>query len=179
MKECSIENCNRKHHGKGYCKYHYQNYTRYGDPEFTKRVPNDGRSKLPEYIIYAKIKNRCYNENDHSYNRYGGRGIFMSDGWLKDFWSFYNDVGNRPTKKHQIDRIDNNKGYSKDNCRWVLPVVNARNRNNSFTENEVRQIRQMLGKQMVLVDIADKFGVDRTTIHKIKTNKHYKNYGVL
>jgi len=102
----------------------------------------------------------------------------MSDEWLGNFWKFYEDMGKRPTKKHQIDRINNNKGYSKDNCRWVTAKENARNRNNPFSEEDVKRIRLMLQYRMG-VDVAKDFNVSPSTISKIKVGCHYKNYGEL
>lgn len=87
-----------------------------------------GMWKTRIYRVWSGIKSRCLNENNERYNDYGGRGITICDEWLQ-FENFYNDMGNAPTPKHQIDRIDNNKGYSKENCRWVTASQNMANRN--------------------------------------------------
>ncbi|MDU0429224.1 AP2 domain-containing protein [Staphylococcus chromogenes] len=81
-----------------------------------------------EYNSWLSIKTRCYNPNHHAYHRYGGRGIKMDNRWLNSFENFLNDMGKAPTKKHQIDRINNDSDYTKDNCRWVTPKENAHNR---------------------------------------------------
>jgi len=79
-----------------------------------------------EYVIWMGIKARCLNPNNAAYKNYGGRGITICDEWMK-FEKFFEDMGKRP-KDMQIDRIDNNKGYYKENCRWVSPKENSNNR---------------------------------------------------
>lgn len=64
------------------------------------------------------MKQRCINENSVYYANYGKRGITVCDRWLK-FENFIKDMGEPPTKKHSLDRIDNNKGYCLKNCRWT------------------------------------------------------------
>lgn len=73
------------------------------------------------------MKSRCSNEKNTRYSDYGGRGIKVCDEWLNSFESFYRDMGEGYKEGLQIDRIDNNRGYSKDNCRWVYRSINARN----------------------------------------------------
>ncbi|MEN6312767.1 MAG: hypothetical protein ABFD25_00810 [Clostridiaceae bacterium] len=75
------------------------------------------------------MKNRCYNPKAKRFNRYGGRGISVCDEWLhrsKEFicWARANGYNDNL----QLDRIDNDKGYSPDNCRWVTVRENSRNR---------------------------------------------------
>lgn len=91
------------------------------------------------YKRYQNIKKRCYNKNDIGYKNYGGRGIKICRKWLgkngfKNFliWALENGY----SENLQIDRIDNNKGYSPDNCRWVDKKTNMRNRRNSIKIDE-------------------------------------------
>jgi hypothetical protein len=79
-------------------------------------------SATPTYRIWTGIFTRCYNPKNNIYKYYGARGIQVCDRW-KDFRNFYADMGERP-KGLQLDRIDNNKHYSPDNCRWVTAKEN-------------------------------------------------------
>jgi hypothetical protein len=101
----------------------------------------------PEYGVWCGIKARCLNPKSKYYSRYGGRGITVSDRWLKGengvsaYDCFLTDMGRRPTNKHQIEREDNDKGYSKENCTWATKTEQMRNRCNTIlVEVEGRNI---------------------------------------
>lgn len=81
-----------------------------------------------EYEAYHAMINRATNTNYYYYHRYGGRGIRVCDRWLESFENFYTDMGNAPSKDHSLDRVDNSKGYSPDNCRWATKKEQAENR---------------------------------------------------
>lgn len=83
-------------------------------------------AKTRIYKIWAGILTRCNNPKVNIYKYYGGRGITVCDRW-KDFANFYADMGDR-IGNMQVDRIDNDKGYSPENCRWVTPEENMNNR---------------------------------------------------
>src|SRR5229473_4149092 len=92
-------------------------------------------SSTPEYRVWNKIKQRCYNQRNDSYRLYGGRGITVSDEWRTSFTRFLADMGIRPSLKHSLDRINNNGPYSLTNCRWATPCQQQRNRcNNHIVE---------------------------------------------
>jgi len=91
------------------------------------------------YHVWWNMIQRCENKKAISYPNYGGRGISVCEEW-HDFENFYKDMGKRPKGK-QLDRIDNDGNYCKENCRWVSSKENMRNRNNKVfvTYNGVRQ----------------------------------------
>lgn len=93
------------------------------------------------YGIWSTMKHRCENPKREKYKDYGARGISVCDEW-KDPNRFIDwAMGNGYSNGLQIDRIDNNKGYSPDNCRWVTPKENSRNRRNTvcITVNGVQK----------------------------------------
>lgn len=82
----------------------------------------------PEYRTWANIKTRCYNSRHNRYPYYGAKGIRMCPEWKASFKAFYEDMGNRPTPSHWIDRIDPYGDYEKSNCRWILPKYQGKNK---------------------------------------------------
>jgi len=90
-----------------------------------------GRYGTPEYHTWESIKARCHNPKDKCYPRYGGAGILVCDEWLHSFEAFFRDMGEKPSLKHSIDRMNNEKGYSSDNCRWATKREQANNRKNN------------------------------------------------
>lgn len=88
------------------------------------------------YRVWDGMISRCHREKYHSYKRYGGRGITVCDEWRNDFHAFYEwAIRNGYHEGLSIDRIDNDKGYSPDNCRWVTMKVQGNNkRSNHYIE---------------------------------------------
>lgn len=91
-----------------------------------------GKSNTRLYRLWIGMKTRCYNPNDKRYNDYGGRGIKICGEWLEDFTAFYDwAMANGYSDGLSIDRIDNNRGYSPDNCRWQTMTEQAGNKRTS------------------------------------------------
>jgi hypothetical protein len=86
---------------------------------------------VPEYSVWAGMLRRCYNTHEKSYPRYGGRGIFVCERWKTSFEAFYEDMAPRPSPHHSLERINNDLGYSKENCIWATNVTQARNKRNN------------------------------------------------
>ena len=114
-----------------------------------------GMYKTAEYMTWQGIKRRCYTKGFKQYADYGGRGITVCDRWMK-FENFLGDMGKRPVGM-SLDRIDNNKGYSKENCRWATEFEQKRNtrRNRWITFN---------GETKCLQDWADGIGIKANTL---------------
>lgn len=106
-----------------------------------------GQSKTRLYGIWCGMKSRCTNPNHPKYKDYGGRGIDVYDGWLHDFSAFrdwalsngYDD--NASIGQCSLDRINNDKGYHPDNCRWASAKEQSYNkRNNRLRRDQVEVI---------------------------------------
>lgn len=114
--------------------------------------------------IYYQMKQRCYNTNHTEYHNYGGRGITICDEWLdendgaKRFFEWASANGYKDNLT--IDRVDNNRGYSPDNCRWVTRYEQSRNRRTNV-------IVEYKGQQMILKDFSKLTGVNRNTASKM------------
>lgn len=128
-------------------------------PEAARKASTvHGGRYLPEYSIWSAMIKRCGNSKADNYERYGGRGISVCESWL-NFENFFRDMGSRPTLKHSIDRIDNDKGYSKDNCRWATGVeqsANKRTPKNSSTGTKGVSFGKGIGKYVAYISIDGK-----------------------
>lgn len=90
------------------------------------KKPGEHRSKV--YSAWKNAKYRCYNDDYLSSDNYKGRGIVMSDEFINDFEAFYNYIGDPPSKRHTLERIDVNGNYERGNLTWALPDKQARNK---------------------------------------------------
>lgn len=82
----------------------------------------------PLYRTWHQMRRRCYRPKEVGYVNYGGRGISVCDEWKYNFECFVGDMGAKPSKNHSLDRINNEMGYSKDNCRWATRTEQNRNK---------------------------------------------------
>lgn len=118
-----------------------------------------GMRQTDEYRTWTHIKSRCFNAKVPEYKHYGGRGITMCSKWTESFEDFLADMGERPSKKHSIDRINNNGNYEPGNCRWATHKTQA---NNTRSNRKVT----VNGTTKNMTQWADDIGVTREVIHK-------------
>ena len=120
-----------------------------------------GLSKQPFYISWSNMKSRCDNPNNHSYKDYGQRGISYTDKW-KTFEGYRDDMLKTWKKGLTLERLDVNKGYSKENCTWETRYKQSINRRNTrFFEHD--------GMSKTLSDWARYLGKSRSAM----ANRYY------
>ena len=113
-----------------------------------------GSSKKDGYLAWQGMITRCTNKNHKWYHRYGGRGVTIDQSWIDSFHKFMSDMGPRPTKKHSIERKDNNKGYEPGNCVWATKTTQNCNRGN------YNRVYEMDGQRMCLAEWIRATGVN-------------------
>ena len=111
-----------------------------------------------EYTTWRNMKARCYNPNHISFPYCGANGITVCSEWLDNFPQFLKDMGRRPSGKYSLDRIDNNKGYSKGNCRWATPETQM----NNMTINRILTFND---KSQTVSQWSREIGLTHFTIH--------------
>ena len=123
------------------------------------------KNKMPEYGSWCAMKNRCNNPRHESYGRYGGRGITYDPAW-NDFAIFLNDVGLKPDSKMELERINNDKGYCKKNCRWATHKEQTRNRGGK----RATRLYTFDEKTMCIADWAKEVGIRPQSMQKRLNN---------
>lgn len=117
-----------------------------------------GMGKTRTYNSWQRIRQFCYNPNCKKYPKYGGRGIKVCDRWLESFQNFLEDMGERP-EGMTLDRKDNDKDYTPENCRWATPKQQSNNRNycKKF---------EYKGELLTIAELADRFNWSYSTLYQ-------------
>lgn len=94
-----------------------------------REVSKHGESnKTPEYLAWANMRKRCRSPTHKQYADYGGRGIDVEDPRWDEYPIFLADMGRKTSPAHSLDRIDNERGYYRENCRWATQSEQLLNR---------------------------------------------------
>lgn len=116
-----------------------------------------GMYQAPIHRVWSNMIQRWYNPKNKVYHNYGGRGIVVCDRWRTSFEAFYQDVGDVPFEGAQLDRINNDLGYLKDNVHWATSSENLNNtRRTRYITHE--------GKRLSVSQWARELGIPRRTI---------------
>jgi len=161
-KKCSNNDCtNQKeryfHNGKfkqfkKYCKEHNKKRV-----TKVKRVRESGNTSNDLYSTWTGMLQRCFDKKSKNYKNYGGRGISVCDEWVKSFSKFYEDMGPKP-QGFSLDRINNDKGYSKSNCKWSSRKEQARN-------NRLNVLITYNGETNCIKYFCEKYGINQFTAY--------------
>lgn len=123
-----------------------------------------GCSDTPTQRSWTEMKRRCLYPHRRGYKNYGGRGIKVCDRWLHGdgvktgFHCFLEDMGERPSLQHQLDRIDNNGNYEPANCRWATRQEQMKNRQHSIKV-------ELNGEKLSVAEAAEKTGLTTNTLY--------------
>ena len=183
---CKVDNCENLVFAKGFCRKHYLRDYRYGDVNAVKErkdyikkgkeSPNYKHGKWDHYLYktWKNMMSRCYSESDHAYKNYGARGIKVCDRW-HDINNFILDMHPKPEGK-SLDRIDNQKGYCPENCRWASDTTQSRNRRYAKLDIEkANKIRNLKSEGVKRAEIANMFGVSISLVKKVISGEYWKN----
>lgn len=116
---------------------------------------------MSEYSSWCSMRNRCNNPNSTHYERYGGRGIKHDPSW-SDFSVFLKDMGEKPSPKMELERINNDKDYCKENCRWATRKEQTRNRGGK----RATRLYTFEGRTMCIADWAKEVGISSQSMQK-------------
>ncbi len=134
-----------------------------------KRATTHGMTKTSTYTAWRSMKRRCTLKTDHSYTRYGERGITICARWLLSFENFLADMGEKP-EGFYLDRIDNNGGYELGNCRWVDAKTSTWNR-------ECTRYVEVEGKSVPIMEAARLLGLGELRLYHF-INKYGEVEGI-
>ena len=160
-RQCPV--CQKAYRKKRYAEFREHDYKKSREwveknQEKVKQNASDYAKKRPGHCCYRTMINRCYSPKNDHYHCYGGRGITVCERWLgkNGYANFIEDMGERPSPKHTIERLNVNGNYEPNNCTWATRKAQGRNRryhNKATIEGDTK----------CLAEWAEDVGVTRTT----------------
>lgn len=141
MNICKVEGCDKRSIGRGLCSKHYQRFMHHGSTE-PMEIHDGLRTRYPdEYRSWYSMVRRCTKQNQSGFKNYGAKGVTLCERWQggRGFRNFLEDMGQKPSHGntsggmplYTIDRIDQTKGYTPDNCVWADWGKQAQHRSNT------------------------------------------------
>lgn len=131
------------------------------------------RATHPFYACWYNMLQRCQNGRNVSYSSYGGRGITVCDRW-QEFQNFYDDMFDGWQKGLELERRDNNAGYSPENCLWADRKTQCRNTSaTKLKAEDVARIRELAAKGAMQKTLATYYGVSRSHISRIVSGEKW------
>lgn len=146
-----------------------------GGPHHRMKPAGTKKTVHPAYQVWREMHRRCSDQRATSYPRYGGKGVTVCSEW-RSFERFVADMGDRPSMKHQIDRIDSGAGYDKDNCRWVTAGENSRNRAFvKMSDSSAARVKALLSEGKTCREAAEAIGVSRASVLDVSRGRTWKH----
>lgn len=151
-----------------------------------KYLQNSDQNKIRLRSIWRGMKDRCYNTKHRQYKNWGERGITVCDEWIDDFENFYNwAMENGYEKNLTLDRVDVNKNYEPNNCRWSSMAEQCCNKTNNIMltfDNETKSLPEwarIYGIPRVNLDarLRARWSIEEalsTPVKHYKTKKNHK-----
>jgi len=122
-----------------------------------ERAATHRRKGTTEHNSWSNMKDRCYNENCSAYQYYGARGISVCARWRNSFENFLEDMGEKPSSEHSLEREDNDGNYCRENCVWATRKEQQRN-------TRANRMLTYDGKTQCLVEWAEELSMDSKTL---------------
>lgn len=123
----------------------------------SKAKTTHGLTGHAAHAVWHSMKQRCTDPNHPAWKNYGGRGITVCERWLHSFENFWADMGPTYQPGLDLDRANNDLGYSPENCRWVTRSANCRNKRRARTIT-------INGETIHLKELAEQTGIGYTTL---------------
>lgn len=146
------------------------------DEPYNHGYSKHGAHPHPLYKVWEAMIARCENPNSRSYQYYGAKGITVCDRWRRSFPDFLQDLGERPSPRHSLERVDSSGNYEPANVVWATSTEQGRNRPAyvKLSLEKAREIRVLYAGGLTMEEIANRFGVTKTSIWQVVHNKTWK-----